>query len=108
MYTILTDSCSDLSRQITSEFDRLEVLPLFYTISGVTSNEQFDSEERGTAFYDRLRAGENCTTSQIPPAEFFDVFKKYAAEGRGCLGAYFFVSSIRHICVCLRSARYGA
>lgn len=89
MYTILTDSCSDLSRQITSEFDRLEVLPLFYTISGVTSNEQFDSEERGTAFYDRLRAGENCTTSQIPPAEFFDVFKKYAQKGEAVLGLIF-------------------
>ena len=89
MYTILTDSCSDLNQQITSQFDHLEVLPLFYTLSGVTCCEPFDSEEKGTAFYDRLRAGETCTTSQIPPAEFFEAFKKHVQNGEAVLGLIF-------------------
>ena len=89
MYTILTDSCSDLNPQIAAQFDDLEVLPLSYTISGVTSCDSFDSAEKGTAFYDRLRAGESCTTSQVSPGEFFDAFKKHAQKGEAILGLLF-------------------
>lgn len=89
MYTILTDSCSDLNPQITAQFDDLEVLPLSYTISGVTSCDSFDSAEKGMAFYDRLRAGESCTTSQVSPGEFFDAFKKHAQKGEAILGLLF-------------------
>lgn len=89
MYTILTDSCSDLNPKIAAQFDDLEVLPLSYTISGVTSSEPFDSAEKGTAFYDRLRAGENCTTSQVSPGEFFEAFKKHAQKGEAVLGLLF-------------------
>ena len=89
MYTILTDSCSDLNPQIAAQFDDLEVLPLSYTISGVASCDSFDSAEKGTAFYDRLRAGESCTTSQVSPGEFFDAFKKHAQKGEAILGLLF-------------------
>ena len=89
MYTILTDSCSDLNPQIAAQFDDLEVLPLSYTISGVTCCDSFDSAEKGTAFYDRLRAGESCTTSQVSPGEFFDAFKKHAQKGEAILGLLF-------------------
>ena len=57
MYTILTDSCSDLNAQIAARFTQLEVLPLSYTISGQTSTQPFDDAARCSAFYDRLRAG---------------------------------------------------
>ena len=46
MYTILTDSCSDLNAQIAARFAQLEVLPLSYTISGQTSTQPFDDVRR--------------------------------------------------------------
>ena len=54
MYTILTDSCSDLNAEVAAKFDHFEVIPLSYTISGETSFQPFDDAQRCSAFYDRL------------------------------------------------------
>ncbi len=89
MYTILTDSCSDLNAQIAARFAQLEVLPLSYTISGQTSTQPFDDAARCSAFYDRLRAGETCTTSQVSPGDFAEVFKAHAKKGEAVLGLIF-------------------
>lgn len=89
MYTILTDSCSDLNAQIAARFAQLEVLPLSYTISGQTSTQPFDDAARCSAFYDRLRAGEMCTTSQVSPGDFAEVFKAHAKKGEAVLGLIF-------------------
>ena len=53
MYTILTDSCSDLNAEVAAKFDHFEVIPLSYTISGETSFQPFDDAQRCSAFYDR-------------------------------------------------------
>ncbi len=89
MYTILTDSCSDLNAQIAARFAQLEVLPLSYTISGQTSTQPFDDAARCSAFYDRLRAGEMCTTSQVSPGDFAEAFKAHAKKGEAVLGLIF-------------------
>lgn len=89
MYTILTDSCSDLNAGIAARFAQLEVLPLSYTISGQTSTQPFDDAARCSAFYDRLRAGEMCTTSQVSPGDFAEAFKAHAKKGEAVLGLIF-------------------
>ena len=89
MYTILTDSCSDLNAQIAARFAQLEVLPLSYTISGQTSTQPFDDAARCSVFYDRLRAGETCTTSQVSPGDFAEAFKAHAKKGEAVLGLIF-------------------
>ena len=89
MYTILTDSCSDLNAQIAARFAQLEVLPLSYTISGQTSTQPFDDAARCSAFYDRRRAGETCTTSQVSPGDFAEAFKAHAKKGEAVLGLIF-------------------
>ena len=53
MYTILTDSCSDLNAEVAAKFDHFEVIPLSYTISGETSFQPFDDAQRCSAFYGR-------------------------------------------------------
>ena len=89
MYTILTDSCSDLNAGIAARFAQLEVLPLSYTISGQTSTQPFDDAARCSSFYDRLRAGETCTTSQVSPGDFAEAFKAHAKKGEAVLGLIF-------------------
>ena len=50
MYTILTDSCSDLNAEVAAKFDHFEVIPLSYTISGETSFQPFDDAQRCSPF----------------------------------------------------------
>lgn len=89
MYTILTDSCSDLNPEIIRPFDRLIVLPMSYTIAGETCTKAVDDAATVHAFYDRLRAGETCTTAQIGPDTFYETFKALARAGEPVLGVLF-------------------
>ena len=74
MYTILTDSCSDLNPALAGKYEKLVVMQLTYTMSGESSTKPFSDEQTVRAYYDRLRAGESCTTSQIAPTEFYEEF----------------------------------
>ena len=89
MYTILTDSCSDLNPQILSRFDRVTVLPMSYTLAGETSTKAFDDEKTAHTYYDRLRAGESCTTAQVSPDTFCETFREMAQRGEPVLGILF-------------------
>lgn len=89
MYTILTDSCSDLNPQILRQFDRVAVLPMSYTLAGETSTKPFDDAKTVHAYYDRLRAGETCTTAQISPDTFCEAFRAFAKQGEPVLGILF-------------------
>ena len=89
MYTILTDSCSDLNPEILCQFDHVTVLPMSYTLSGETSTKAFDDAQTVRAYYDRLRAGESCTTAQISPETFYQTFKGFAERGEAVLGILF-------------------
>ena len=67
-----------------AKYSQLEILNLSYTIAGVTSTESLTGHA-AKAYYDRLRAGEVGTTSQITPAGFLDVFRAHAARGEAML-----------------------
>lgn len=88
MYTIITDTCSDLNPQIAAKYERLETLKLSYTIGGETSAEVLEGAA-AKAYYDRLRAGENGTTSQISPDVFYEAFKAHAEKGESMLAMIF-------------------
>lgn len=89
VYAIVTDSCCDLNSQIASRFSDLFILPMSYTMAGETHSEVQTEDSQVKAFYDRLRGGENCTTSQVSPGEFYETFKALAAEGKPVLAILF-------------------
>lgn len=85
MYTIMTDSCCDLNPKVAGSYKNLEILPLSYTMSGQThANALYDSETV-KPYYDRLRAGETSTTSQIAPAAWQEAFLAHAKKGEQVL-----------------------
>lgn len=88
MYTIITDSCCDLNSEIINAYKDFRVLPLSYTIGGVTHTEMPEDEEV-SAYYDRLRSGEVSSTSQINPYEFYEVFVEYVKRGESLLCLHF-------------------
>ena len=88
MYTIITDSCCDLNKKVAAQYEGLEILPLSFTISGVTSPDQMGDEEVH-AYYDRLRAGESSTTSQISPSDFYDAYVSHVKNGEKLLCIHF-------------------
>ena len=89
MYTIITDSCSDLNRQLIEEFEQFVILPMSYTIQGETNTQVFYSEDEVKSFYDRLRSGDLCTTAQVSPGEFYEAYKEEAAKGNAVLSIQF-------------------
>ena len=88
MYTILTDSCCDLNKKIASRYENLEILPLTFTMSGVTAPDQMNDEEVH-AYYDRLRVGESSTTSQISQSDFYDAYIEHVKKGEKLLCIHF-------------------
>ena len=88
MYTLMTDSCCDLNQQIVAKYKDFEILPLSYTIGGETSTKTLTGEA-AKADYDRLRAGEVGTTSQISPAEFYEAYRAHIARGEQLLCLHF-------------------
>jgi len=87
-YTVITDSCCDLNRELAARYDQFCILPLSFTMNGMTRPDRLDSEEVH-AYYDRLRAGETSTTSQINPSEFFDVYSEHVKNGEALLCLHF-------------------
>jgi len=88
MYTIITDSCCDLNKRIAAQYNAFEILPLSFTIGGVTSPDQMNDEEVH-AYYDRLRAGESSTTSQISPSDFYEAYMAHVKKGEKLLCIHF-------------------
>lgn len=85
MYTIMTDSCCDLNVKIAGSYENLEIIPLSYTMSGETHAQALYDEETVKSYYDRLRAGEMSTTSQIPPAVWQEAFLSHVQKGEAVL-----------------------
>ena len=74
---------------LASGFTQFHILPLNYTLSGETRPDAMGEETVIGKFYERLRAGESCTTSQLSPAEFYDAYKPYAQKGEPILCLHF-------------------
>lgn len=85
MYIIMTDSCCDLNVKIAGSYENFEIIPLSYTMSGETHANALYDEETVKPYYDRLRAGEMSTTSQIPPAIWQEAFMTHAKKGEAVL-----------------------
>ena len=85
MYTIITDSCCVLNPKIAKGYDQFEIVPLSYTMSGETHAEALYDEQTVKPYYDRLRAGETSTTSQVPPAMWQEVFEPRVKKGEQLL-----------------------
>ena len=89
MYTIFTDSCVDMNPAVVAQFEDLRILPLNYTLSGETRPDALGDEKITAEFYNRLRAGEGCTTSQISPGEFVEAYRPYVEKGEPILCLHF-------------------
>ncbi|MBE7003067.1 MAG: DegV family protein [Ruminococcaceae bacterium] len=91
-YVIMTDSCCDLSDAEVKECE-LVVLPLTFTMEGVTRRDTPDHAEMTLeAFYKRIRAGVECTTAAVNVGDFADAMRPIVESGRDVL------------CICFSSA----
>ncbi|MGB4590582.1 MAG: DegV family protein [Clostridiaceae bacterium] len=76
---LITDSTSDLTQELIEKYD-IDVLPLNVHLGDKTykDGESITLEE----MYEGIRnGGPFPTTSQVNPQDFYDVYKKYLAEG---------------------------
>lgn len=84
-YVILTDSSCDLPAPLADELD-VQVLPLSITLGGGQYANYLDGREISfKSFYDRMRAGEACSTSAVNTSAFLELMEKFLAEGKDVL-----------------------
>lgn len=84
-YVIFTDATADLPAEEFLKHE-IHVLPMSYKLSGQdVLYEGGWSDERFHAFYDRLRAGEPVSTSQITPAAYEESFSPWLEKGHDIL-----------------------
>ena len=84
-YTIITDSCCDLSAEMARELE-IKVLPLRLTLEGKDYANRLDGREIGfKEFYDKLREGHMSTTSAVSAGLFEEAMRRELREGRDVL-----------------------
>ena len=79
MTRIICDVCADIPYEIAVERD-ITMMPMHLTVNGedkIYCAETFDAK----AFYDGMRNGDMCSTSQISTAEYKDFFYKFLSVG---------------------------
>lgn len=81
-FALFTDSCSNLPMEAVRELNIL-LLPCAYSVGGQEycfdgNLEQFDAH----SYYDRLRAGEQVTTSLLNMQLFLDAFRPVLEQGK--------------------------
>ena len=78
---ILTDSCSDLGKDLRDKYG-IEYVKMNTVTDGKESPADLDwTEISPKEFYDVMRQGKRIYTTQVPPEEFERAFEKYASEG---------------------------
>ena len=84
-YVIFTESTGDLTPALI-EAAGLQVLPMSFNLDGKAYLNWPDGREISAhAYYDQLRAGSVCTTSQVTLAEYEDAFTPVLAAGQDIL-----------------------
>lgn len=84
-YRILTDSTTDLSPELIREMD-VDVIPLYFTVDGQTyQNDPVGKDMSFSAFYDKLRAGAQSSTTQITPERFREIVEPLLQQGTDVL-----------------------
>lgn len=81
-YIIMTDSCCDLNAAEIKELE-LTVLPLGYTMEGTTYPDTPEQDRK--AFFSKVRAGVECTTSAANVGQFTDAMKAAVEAGKDIL-----------------------
>ena len=78
---ILTDSCSDLTRELRDRFD-IDYLRMNTVREGKETVASLDWEFYSPKeLYDTIRGGNRVTTTQVPANEFERGFKEYLEQG---------------------------
>ena len=73
-YVIFTDSTGDLTPALIEQCE-LQVMPMAFNLDGADYRNYPDGREMSPhEFYEKLRGGSLCKTSQIPISEFVDAF----------------------------------
>lgn len=84
-FVILTDSSADLGADMVAQLD-IQVLPLSFTIQGVTYHNYPDNHEMDPAvFYSMLRKGELATTSALNVAQYTEALEPLLQAGKDVL-----------------------
>lgn len=79
MIKIICDVCADIPVRIAEERN-ITMMPMTLTVNGVErkySADAFDAKE----FYDGMRQGDNCSTSQINADSYIEFFKPILENG---------------------------
>ena len=80
-YVIFTDSTGDLTPALIEQAG-LQVLPMTFHLDGQDYRNYPDGREISShVFYDKLRAGSTCTTSQVSLAEYEEAFTPVLEQG---------------------------
>ena len=84
-YVLFTDSNTDLPADLVQQLD-LSVIPMLFEMDGKSyynypDNHEMDPKE----FYAALRGGKVCTTSQVSPSRFDEIFSPVLESGRDIL-----------------------
>lgn len=84
-YIIVTDSCSDLNKEIRTRYD-IEYLAMRVIHDNVDMPASLDWEYISAKdFYDKMRQGTRFTTAQITANEYKEYFEKCVGEGEDVL-----------------------
>lgn len=91
-YVIITDSCSDLSKEWREQYN-IDYVPMHVSIDGKEYFADLDWKDVSVKeFYDGMRNGSRIKTAQITQEEYEAKFKTYLEDGKdilyiGCSGA---------------------
>ena len=84
-YVIFTESTGDLTPALIEQAG-LQVLPMNFNLDGQSYLDYPDGREISShTFYEKLRAGSTCTTSQVSLAEYQDAFTPVLEGGQDIL-----------------------
>ena len=84
-YVIFTESTGDLTPALIEEAG-LQVLPMSFSLDGQAYRNWPDGREISAhAYYDKLRAGSMCTTSQVSLADYEEAFTPVLEAGQDIL-----------------------
>ena len=127
-FVVITDSSSDLTKEIRERFD-IEYVPGHITLPDgkvVPQLLEWTDDYPRKDFYARIRKGEVYSTSPASPAEYAEVFKKYVMEGKEIIslsistalsGTYNFTTEARNMVLkeipdakifCIDTLRYSS
>lgn len=84
-YALFSDSTLDLTPDCCEKYD-ITVIPMCVSVDGKLYRYNIDEKELSCAeFYERLKSGASCSTSQINYKDFTDSFEPVLKQGRDIL-----------------------